>query len=426
MQADQKSPLHVISPFGWYMTNQVIYFNCQGIALVLFPWLVTVVLQAPAQLVGAAQAALMLPLLLFLLLGGAKADRSHLKNWMMRLYTIGFVPPFVLLVLLATDNLSYWTIIIYALTISSVGAFIGPARDSLLTRVTATDTDIGMQRAVGFATAGQFGAQFVGIALAGQADYLGAPFLAGLIAIGYLCCIFAISRLPDEVSMQQANANANDNKAPAEDLSLKVRLREIGEGLQTAWSSDRIRPTIILVAVTGFLFMGAVMVFLPLMVRDIYNGGALHISLLFVCFFGGIGISSSFLSQNPLRNQGQALMLAATIGAMAMGCFYFAPPLWLFYVIVLVWGLSGGVSMSMSRTIVQSAAPETVRARVLSVFLLSMTGTGPIGSLLYGFAIQNVGLLNTALIPVLSMVLIWPAVFLWTDLWSLKAKGASA
>ena len=118
-------------------------------------------------------------------------------------------------------------------------------------------------------------------------------------------------------------------------------------------------------------------------------------------------------------------MLAATIGAGAMACFFFAPPLWLFYAIVLVWGLSGGVSMSMSRTIVQRAAPEKLRARVLSVFLLAMMGTGPIGSLIYGFAINAFGLLNTALLPVILMAVVWPAMFFATDLWSLKAKGAS-
>ncbi len=408
------------SPFGWYMTNQVIFFNCVGIGLVLYPWLVAVVLEASALWVGTAQALQMLPMLFFLLLGGAKADRSHLQRWMMRLYAIGIIPPAILCFLLLTDNLTYVTVVLYAVSMSTIGAFIGPARDSLLTRVTETNTDIGMQRAVGFATAGQFGAQFIGITLAGQADALGAATLAGLIAVGYACCIFAIGQLPDHVS----ELNDENTTTDGNGMGLTERFQEIREGFEAVWASDRIRPTITMIALTGFLFMGAVMVFMPLMIRDVYNGGAFHISILFVCFFGGIGVSSTLLSQYPLHQQGKALMLAASIGAVAMGCFFFTPPLWLFYVIVAVWGLSGGVSMSMSRTIVQRAAPEAMRARVLSIFLLAMMGTGPIGSVIYGFAIKEMGLLNTALLPAGLMLIVWPAMFFATDLWSLKAKGA--
>ena len=417
------------SPFGWYMINQVVFFSSTGIGLVLFPWLVAVVLEASPQLVGAAQAMMMMPMLLFLLVGGAKADRSHLQSWMMRLYALGVIPPTILCILLLTDSLTYAMVVLYAVCMSTIGAFLGPARDSLLTRVTQTDTDIGMQRAVGLATAGQFGAQFIGIALAGQADNLGAATLVAMIGIGYALCIAVIGQLPDyavSTSEMAADGGEEDNaQMPDTAPSTADRIAEIREGLEAAWSSDRIRPTILMIGLSGFLFMGAVMVYLPLMIRDVYAGGAFEISLLFVCFFGGIGVSSTFLSQRPLENQGQALMIAASAGAFAMACFFFEPPLWLFFGIVTFWGLSGGVSMSMSRTIVQRAAPEKARARVLSVFLLAMLGTGPVGSVLYGFVINTVGLAYASLMPVILMLIVWPAMYFKTDLWHLKAKGAS-
>ena len=417
------------SPFGWYMINQVVFFSSTGIGLVLFPWLVAVVLQASPQWVGAAQAMMMLPMLLFLLVGGAKADRSHLQSWMMRLYALGVIPPTILCILLLTDSLTYAMVVLYAISMSTIGAFLGPARDSLLTRVTQTDTDIGMQRAVGLATAGQFGAQFIGITLAGQADNFGAATLVAMIGIGYALCIAVISQLPDyAVYKSEAAAEEDGNDAaPATDQAPNFadRIAEIREGIDAAWSSERIRPTILMVGLTGFIFMGAVMVYLPLMIRDVYSGGAFEISLLFVCFFGGIGVSSTLLSQRPLENQGQALMVAACAGAIAMACFFFEPPLWLFFGIVAFWGLSGGVSMSMSRTIVQRAAPEKTRARVLSVFLLAMMGTGPLGSVLYGFVINAIGLQYAALMPVVLMLIVWPTMFFTTDLWHLKAKGAS-
>jgi hypothetical protein len=51
-----------------------------GIQMVLFPWLVAVVLHMDAFAVGAAQAALMAPSLLFLPLGGLVADRGNARR----------------------------------------------------------------------------------------------------------------------------------------------------------------------------------------------------------------------------------------------------------------------------------------------------------------------------------------------------------
>ncbi|MDX1581094.1 MAG: hypothetical protein R3360_05670, partial [Alphaproteobacteria bacterium] len=74
--------------FRWYLANNAFYFTSIGIGMVMNPYIVTQVLQAPAELVGTTQALIMLPLLVLLLFGGAKADRSDLRSWMMRLHLV--------------------------------------------------------------------------------------------------------------------------------------------------------------------------------------------------------------------------------------------------------------------------------------------------------------------------------------------------
>jgi len=105
---------------------------------------------------------------------------------------------------------------------------------------------------------------------------------------------------------------------------------------------------------------------------------------------------------------------------------HFHPPLWAVYVLALFWGLSSGISMSQSRAIVQIAATDTHRARVLSVFQLGMMGGGPIGAFMAGFVIQAFGPLNAVLVPSSCMVVLWLMVFFFTNLWKIEAGTGQA
>lgn len=398
------------SDFSWYLGNQGLYFLALGIGMVLVPWLVTVVLNAPPERVGLAQSLIMLPLLLFMLFGGATADRRDLRRWLMRLHLVQIIAPLCLAFMLFSDTLSYWLLVSYGVTQATISAFVNPARDSLLSRVAQTGNPGGMQRAVGFAIAAQTAAQFIGITVAGQANAIG-PFLLPLfMVVSYLGCAFALSRI--------APAPPSAEEVPTEGATgTRQRLSEIGEGIGAVWRSSRIRPVIILMFFSSLLFMGAIMVMLPLFVRDVYSGGAETISIVFLCFFGSLGISSAIVAKNPIHRQGRAVMLAGGAGALVMALLHLEPPLWGFYLIVVVWGLLGGVSSAMSRTIVQSAASESHRGRILSVFNLAIFAGGPIGSFVIGYLIAELGILNATLAPPLAMVVIWLGMFAFTPMW---------
>jgi hypothetical protein len=66
--------------FRWYLGGVASWFASFGIQVIVFPWLVAVVLQEPAQRVGMAQMAMMAPAIAFMLLGGAVADRGDCRR----------------------------------------------------------------------------------------------------------------------------------------------------------------------------------------------------------------------------------------------------------------------------------------------------------------------------------------------------------
>ena len=84
-----------------------------------------------------------------------------------------------------------------------------------------------------------------------------------------------------------------------------------------------------------------------------------------------------------------------------------------------VWGLGGGLTMTMGRSIVQEAAPPEFSARLLSIYAFAMSAGMPIGSLAIGYAAQAWGTLNAALLPGIGMAATVLFVHLTSDFWRL-------
>src|SRR5258708_1748602 len=119
------------NPFPLYLLGLATWFVPLGVQMVLFPWLVAVVLRMDAFAVGAAQAAIMAPSLLFLPLGGMVADRSNPRRLLLGYHVLYALPPLALAAALAAGGLSYPLLIAYGIAAGAIGAFAIPTRDSL-------------------------------------------------------------------------------------------------------------------------------------------------------------------------------------------------------------------------------------------------------------------------------------------------------
>ena len=393
------------------MAGHASHFLAVGFQGVLVPWLVAIVLAETPERVGIAQMFSMLPMLVFVMAGGATADRMELRGHLFRLQVFVALPALVLAAIIAFDALTYWAVIGYVVVMSTAGAWIMPARDSILTRIAVRSMGGAIPRAVAMATSAQFVAQVAGMLIAAAAGLVGAiPFL---IAQTVLKLFTAFSTL------QLAPAPP----ATAHGAVRHSRLREMTEGLTRTLADPDIRAVMILMGLGGVLYIGVFMVIFPLLARDAYDGGALEIALFTAAFFGGIGASSFLLTRlPPIRRQGRAIMLAMCAGSVTMTLVHFQPPFWAVLVLVLGWGLSAGISMSTARAIVQARAPDSHRGRMLAAFQLAMMGGGPVGSLLAGYAASVFGLFDAILIPPVLMLCLWLGVFFFTGLWHAREQ----
>ena len=371
----------------WFLTSVITYMIPNGIQMVMLSYLMAIELkQAPGSF-GITQMVGQLPLLLFLLMGGWVADRVDTRRWLMTLQTIGLIMPLVLAFLVWRNAVTEGSILIYAMVWGVVGAFSLPARDGLLRRVAGTN----VQRMVGLAIGTQFGAQMLGQALAGQATRLGTVTVLVLEAALLAAGIFVASRLPGGRAKQAASKGS--------------LLNELGAGLSMIFSTPVLMANYIISTGMGVFFGGVFLVLIPLAVRDLYHGGASDIASAYVMFAAGTLLSIARLTQRGgARRPGRALVTTQFTACAALLPISIGIPIWGFYMCIFLWGLSAGVAMTMSRTIMQEQAPSSHQARIMAALTLMTTGGGPLGAFITGQAIDSAGVQGAVLMPILGVL----------------------
>lgn len=375
-----------LSPPGWYFLSVSMFVIPMGIQTILFPWLITIKLGLGASELGIGQMALQLPALFLILVGGFLADRFDAKRMLMGLHVVAAIPPLVLALLISAGQLSYWWMLAFALGAGTVNAFAQPARDKLVSTVAGTE----IQKTVTIVMGLTFGAQVIGYALASFTDAVGPTMLLILMAGLLLFGLFTASHLPDSPGEARISAGTSMGEA-------------IKDGLRIVYRSEPMRASALMLASVSLFYGGTFMVLNPLVVRDLYEGGAAEISLSFSMFMGGTILTTVVLvMRGGIKNTGRALILAVFSGA-CMLLIASTGLSWLAYLVtIFAWGCGGGVAMSMGRTIMQELAPESHRARVMSVFSLANVGSLPFGAALMGFSADIIGILPSFVLAALG------------------------
>jgi MFS family permease len=387
--------------FAWYVAGVAAWFGAFGMQQVLFSWLVVGELRAEPRWVGVAQSASMIPSFLFILLGGAVADRRDRRSLLVLLHLVAGSLAGFLLAVVAGGWLSLALLVAYALGIGTVSAFVMPARDSLLSEVAGAN----MMRAVTAMTLVQWAAQAVGALLGGAAAWIGTRPALGLLVATFLAGAPAIARLAP------APPRAGAPHAALRPADLVVGVREV-------LRSPLLRPILLLVAAVGVLFVGPMMVVFPLLIRDYYDGDIAQLGMLQMAFpIGTILGSVAILLRGGIRRKGLAQLAALAFGCVCLGAVALGLPLWGALVAVVFWGVGAAIFMNSGRTVFQEKAPPEQRGRVLSVYSLGFMGaSGLLGAPLSGVLIDVVGPLETCAVASAVMLGVVLVAFATTEI----------
>lgn len=391
------------SPRSSYLMGIASWFLGMGLQAVMIPTLAAVYLRVSASELALAQVSISIPQIILLFFSGRIADRNDSRKMLILIHGLGMLPGIMIFWLVWTDNLNYWHLIVFGLSMGCLFAFSAPTRDSLLTRVAPKN----IQQGVMASMITQFIAQLIGFSLAGIAAPLAGPWtLPAMHTIAVGLGLYAAWALPSYPAL-------SDEHGPAPTNSWL-------QGLKTVVQSETLFPVLLLNFAVGICFVGVFMVSLPLIVRDVFNGGQLEISIISFCFWGGsIATALSLLFLKPIHNRGKFMCLGTILGAIALLLTSLAPTFLLMCLACAAWGICAGFNMTMSRTIVQVAAPPRMRAQVLALLMLCFMGAAPLGAFAMGYLSPIIGPQIAPAISSVVMIVFGLTLVLTTKAWSI-------
>lgn len=391
-----------MSPRTLYLVVTGSWFLAFGMQSVTFAWLVTIVLREPAELVGWAQTALLLPGMLLILVAGALADRVGPDRQALWAQIFGGLTPWILIVALQFGWLSYPVMLLYAVMMGCAQAFVTPARDGLLNHVAGTQ----VQRTVLLTSFCQFGGQILGYALAAFADSVGASTVMGLqsffLFVGVAAYLYI--RKLGVVTPHPGSGHS--------------MFKDVVQGARTIAASSIMRMVVVQNVAMALFFMGSFIVSFPLVVREVFDGSSGDLGLLNSFNSAGLVLTIIvMLRVGYVQRPGRALIIFQAVGAVVLFLSGTVDQFWAFCALVFVWGLCGGVAMPMSRTLMQELAPPEQRSRVMSFYAFSFMGAGPLGTLFCGYLSEMLGPQQAIQICGAGMLTVSLAIALISKLW---------
>jgi MFS family permease len=171
-------------------------------------------------------------------------------------------------------------------------------------------------------------------------------------------------------------------------------LRDIIAGYRYSFSRPEIRSALLLVAVSA-MFGGAYLSMLPAFARDILHGKSTDYGWLMTSVGAGALIGAYTLSRIHERWLLLAPIVASASFGVSLVLFSQSHVLWLSSLLLLPTACSLMLLGGTTNTIIQTAAAERYRGRVISHYTQAFLGMMPWGSLLLGFFASRIGIGET-------------------------------
>lgn len=336
-------------------------------------WLIHVRLGNPVYL-GLRSFAAEAPLLAFMLVGGAVADRWNRRRILLASQILQASFAASLALLFFTDRLGIGAILALAFLTGLAQSQSAPTYQAVLTSlvparhipnaVALNSLQFNLSRAIGPVVAGLL------LARAGT----GACFVAN--ALSFLAVIAALARI----------------EIPGSGLGRRESLTAtLVAGLRHVSANPLLTLLVVLGGVGSFLAFPLI-TFLPVLADRVLGAGATGYSFLLTAF--GVGAIAGALStarRGAMPRRGRLMLGALLAFGVATSAAVLVRRQDAAAALLLASGFFLVTGFSTLNSLVQENATEPFRGRVMSIFGLAFRGGGPLGSLLAGIAVSSWG-----------------------------------
>lgn len=347
------------------------------------PWLVLSISGSPF-LLGLDGFASGAPSTLLLVFGGVLADRFDRRRLLFIGTLIQILCASTLFLLVVTHLVKVWHVICTSLLCGFAIALTGPAvhafvpllvdKKNLASAIALTSVQFNLCRVLGPVLGG--------IVMSS----LGAAWCFGLNAISFAAFLgaLAIIRLPHTGGTSETPVGAP--------------LPSLKEGFLYISKHDEVFSLLLLLS-SGSLFIGPLLPFLAVLIKDTFHASASTYSLALSLF--GAGSLAAAMSVTVLQSKIRKISYvysSCVVASLALIAICIAPNFYTCAPALFVAGFSFIFCYVTSNTIIQTTIPDHLRGRTMSLFVLTFRAFVPLGTLLTGSIVATIGFRKAFLI----------------------------
>ncbi len=359
--------------FRLFWFGQLISLSGTWMQSVAQGWLVYSLTKSPFYL-GLVAAAGSFPILLFTLAGGIAADRFRKRNLLLLTQALSILPALLLGILINTDRIEVWMVIVLAFLLGTFNAFDIPARQSFIVELVGRTT---LTNAIALNSAAFHSARMIGPVIAGVTiAYLGLAACFYLNALSFIAVLVALSMIQVKGKIHKDSRGI---------------LKNLIEGIQFIKSRNDIVRVILLIAVFSLIGMPFITL-LPVYAGEIFKAGPKGYGLLVgATGLGALSAALLLAFKRDIENKGKFMALATV--SVSFGLLIFSISrnfsLSLLMLVVTGWGLVS--FLATANSFIQLAVPDNMRGRAMSIYTFVFLGAAPIGNSIMGVVADVIG-----------------------------------
>jgi MFS family permease len=281
---------------------------------------------------------------------------------------------FALALLVFTGRAHIWQILALSFVTGIAQAFGGPAYQSLIPSLIPKET---LPNAIALNSI-QFNlARVIGPVVAGAAlTAFGMVACFGLNGLSFLFVIAAILALRVTHVPPTGTARLRD---------------QLTGGLRYVRDQPQLKTLTLLGFFSAFLGL-PILTFLPVIAKDVFQQDvALYTRFMTVAGVGAVLGALVVAWVGRHRHMGlMLLVIQAVLGVVAVG-FALSETIWLSQLLIFLGGAMLVTCFSMTTSLVQLLAPHELRGRVVSIYMVAFRGGSPLGALVSGWLVTQIG-----------------------------------
>lgn len=315
------------------------------------------------------------PLLLLALIGGAVSDRVDKRALLLWTQVISVLLAAGLGFLVASGQVQYWHVLVFAGVLGLVNAFYTPARQAFVPQLVERDA---LMNAVALNSAVFNASRVLGPAIGG--------ILVAALGLAQNFFINAVSFIPVIIALLIIQPRPARQRI--QDTNI---LSEVADGLRFIRRSPSVYTILSLVGVSSLFALNFTTV-LPLFARFILHSGSAGFGFLTASMGTGSLIGAIILAFLNRRDLTRAFIFTGIFTLLVTEiAFGFSRIYLVSCAMLVIIGLSQTFFSTTANTRVLSQTPDALQGRVMSVYSLMFLGMTPFGSFLSGLVAERFG-----------------------------------